>query len=569
MSGTELSPAWTLILGAALVPFLRGKVRGAWTLVLPIVGMVQLWLLPAGEFGQLEFLGEQLLLLRVDSWSVLFTLVFLIAALLSSIYALHVRDWVQPAAGLAYSGAAIGAVLAGDLLTLFVFWELTAVTSVFLIWARGGERAYRAGMRYIVIQILSGILLLFGALQQLIATGSLRFEHIGLDGPGGLLIFLAFGMKCAFPLLHNWLQDAYPESTEAGTVFLSAFTTKLAVYALARGFAGTEALIWIGATMTAFPIFYAVIENDLRRVLAYSLNNQLGFMVVGVGIGTELALNGTASHAFSHILYKALLFMSMGAVLYRVGTVNGTDLGGLYKSMPWTTTFCIVGAASISAFPLFSGFVSKSMILSAAASEGYLITWLVLLFASAGVFHHSGIKIPYFAFFAHDSGKRCREAPVNMLVAMAITATLCISIGVYPDPLYAMLPFAVNYVPYTASHVLTQLQLLVFSALAFSVLMRTGLYPPEKRLINLDSDWFYRRLAPDVVDWCYRSAKRLAEPVRKGVHQGFTVVNDFARRWHGEHSRLGGVQTVGTTIAIALFVFALLLVWELLSTLNR
>ncbi len=499
MSGTELSPAWTLILGAALVPFLRGTARALFTLALPIAGMVQLWLLPAGEFGQLEFLGEQLLLLRVDRWSVLFTLVFLIAALLSSIYALHVRDWVQPTAGLAYAGAAIGAVLAGDLLTLFVFWELTAVTSVFLIWARGSERAYRAGMRYIVIQLLSGMLLLFGALQQLAATGSLRFEHIGLDAPGGLLIFIAFGMKCAFPLLHNWLQDAYPEATEAGTVFLSAFTTKLAVYALARGFAGTEALIWIGATMTAFPIFYAVIENDLRRVLAYSLNNQLGFMVVGIGIGTELALNGTASHAFSHILYKALLFMSMGAVLYRVGTINGTDLGGLYKSMPWTTGFCIVGAASISAFPLFSGFISKSMILSAAAGEGHLITWLVLLFASAGVFHHSGIKIPYFAFFAHDSGKRCEEAPMNMLVAMAITAALCIGIGVYPDPLYAILPFAVDYVPYTGSHVLTQLQLLVFSALAFSVLMRTGIYPPEMRLVNLDSDWTYRRLGPMVV----------------------------------------------------------------------
>lgn len=499
MSGIELSPAWTLIAGAALVPFLRGAVRGAWTILLPLVGMLQLWLMPAGEFGQIEFLGEQLLLVRADRWSMLFSLIFLIAALVSSIYALHVRDWVQPVAGLAYAGAAIGAVLAGDLLTLFVFWELTAITSVFLIWARGSGRAYRAGMRYIVIQLLSGMLLLFGALQQLAATGSLRFEHIGLDAPGGMLIFLAFGIKCAFPLLHNWLQDAYPEATEAGTVFLSAFTTKLAVYALARGFAGTEALIWIGAVMAAFPMFYAVIENDLRRVLAYSLNSQLGFMVVGIGIGTELALNGTASHALSSVLYKGLLFMSMGAVLYRVGTANGTDLGGLYKSMPWTAGFCVVGAASIAAFPLFTGFISKSMILSAAAGEGLPVVWLVLLLAAAGAFLHTGIKIPYFAFFGHDSGKRCQEAPTNMLVAMAITAALCIGIGVYPAPLYAILPFPVDYVPYTGSHVLTQLQLLAFSALAFSVLMRTGIYPPELRLTNVDSDWVYRRLAPALV----------------------------------------------------------------------
>jgi multicomponent Na+:H+ antiporter subunit D len=229
-------------------------------------------------------------------------------------------------------------------------------------------------------------------------------------------------------------------------------------------------------------------------VLAYSLNNQLGFMVVGIGIGSELAINGTVAHAFCHILYKALLFMSMGAVLFRTGTVKGSELGGLYKSMPWTTGFCIVGAASISGFPLFSGFISKALIIAAAMDGGYFWTWIVLLFASAGVFHHSGIKIPYFAFFAHDSGKRCAEAPGNMLVAMAVTAGLCILIGVYPRPLYDILPYSVDFLPYTVEHVVSQLQLLMFSALAFTVLMRTGIYPPEMRLTNLDFDWVYRRL---------------------------------------------------------------------------
>ena len=305
---------------------------------------------------------------------------------------------------------------------------------------------------------------------------------------GPTLILVAFGIKAAFPLLHNWLQDAYPEATVTGTVFLSAFTTKLAIYALARGFPGTEMLVWVGATMTAFPIFYAVIENDLRRVLAYSLNNQLGFMVVGIGIGTELSLNGTVAHAFSHILYKSLLFMSMGAVLFRTGTIKGSELGGLYKTMPWTAGFCIIGAASISAFPLFSGFISKSLIVSAAAHEGHWVVWLVLLFASAGVFHHSGIKIPYFAFFQHDSGKRPEEAPTNMLVAMGIAAFFCVGIGMYPKPLYDILPYSVNFIPYTTTHVVTQLQLLFFSALAFGFLMRTGLYPPELRSTNLDFD---------------------------------------------------------------------------------
>ncbi len=556
MSGVELSPAWTLILGAALVPLLRGAPRAAWTLLLPIAGMVQLALLAPGEYGQLSFLGQELLLVRADRWSFVFGWVFLIAALLAAIYSLHVRDAIQPAAGLAYAGAALGAVFAGDLLTLFVFWELTAVTSVFLIWARRSERSYRAGMRYLLIQLASGMLLMFGAIQHLVETGSLRFDHLGLDAPGGLLIFLAFGMKCAFPLLHNWLQDAYPEATEAGTVWLSAFTTKLAVYALARGFAGTDALIWIGAIMTAFPIFYAVIENDLRRVLAYSLNNQLGFMVVGIGIGTELALNGTAAHAFTHILYKALLFMSMGAVLLRAGTANGSELGGLYRSMPWTAAFCIVGAASISAFPLFSGFVSKSMILSAAGMDGLVVTYLVLLFASAGVFHHSGIKIPYFAFFGHDSGKRCEEAPANMLIAMGIAAALCIGIGVYPAPLYAMLPYPVDYVPYTGSHVLTQLQLLMFSALAFCVLMYTRVYPPELRSVNLDTDWLYRRAGPVAA----RYGERVVNATRGAAWQATRALLGALETWtrylHGPQGPLGRTWASG---AMGLGVMLMLL----------
>lgn len=489
---TELNPGLTLIAGSLIIPLLKGRLRSLYLVLLPIAGLVHLSMLSDGTFGVFEFLGQSLETLRVDRWSMVFGWIFMIAALISAIYSLHLKLPLQATAGVAYAGSAIGAVFAGDLLTLFVFWELTAVTSVLLVWAGGTSSAYRAGMRYFYVQIASGVLLFFGAAMQLNATGSLSFNHIGLDAPGGWLIFLAFGIKCAFPLLHTWLQDSYPEASEVGTVFLSAFTTKLAVYALARGFAGTEILIPIGALMTAFPIFFAVIENDLRKVLAYSLNNQLGFMVVGIGIGTELSLNGTAAHAFTHILYKALLFMSMGAVLLRAGTVKGSELGGLYKSMPLTTVFCIIGAASISGVPLFSGFISKSMILSAAGQGAYLITWLTLLFASAGVFHHSGIKIPYFAFFAHDSGIRCKEAPVNMLVAMGIAAFLCLAIGMFPGPLYSMLPYAVDYEPYTASHVLSQLQLLMFSALAFSILMWTRIYPPELRAVNLDADWIWR-----------------------------------------------------------------------------
>ena len=557
---SSFNPGLILILGALPVPLMPHALRRYYLLVLPLVGLFFVHQLAPGTSVTMETFGITLELLRVDGLSKVWGYIFNIAAFLSMLFAWHVRDTMQHLSALVYAGAAIGAVFAGDLITLFVYWELTAISSVFLIWASRTERAYKSGMRYLIIQVGSGVILLSGILLWYAQTGSVAFNFIGIETLAGKLILVAFGIKCAFPLLHNWLQDTYPEATVTGTVVLSAFTTKLAVYALARGYAGTELLIYIGATMTAFPIFYAVIENDLRKVLAYSLNNQLGFMVVGIGIGTELALNGTASHAFSHILYKALLFMSMGAVLFRTGTCKGSELGGLYKSMPWTTGFCIIGAASISAFPLFSGFVSKSMILTAVAEDHRWFIWGVLLFASAGVFHHSGIKIPYFAFFAHDSGRRVKEAPWNMLVAMAITAFLCVFIGVYPAALYAILPFDVPYNPYTTTHVIGQLQLLFFSALAFTVLMMYRIYPPELKSTNLDTDWCYRRLIPGFLLWLGRNIGRLDHALRA---EAMVVLRDtmaVIERQFGARSALSSTLQAGT---MALIVLSVLLVFLL------
>lgn len=555
MTIEQLPPGLILIFGAFAVPFLRGPLRAAFMLALPVLGFWQLLRIAPGTYGETPFFDFTLVLFRVDGLSLIFGYVFFLAVMLSLVYALHVKDTVQQVAGLVYAGAAIGAVFAGDLISLFVFWELTAIASVVLIWAARTERSFKVGMRYLIIQVGSGVLLLAGTVLIVAETGSIAFDQIGIESLGGKLILLSFGIKAAFPLLHNWLQDSYPEATVTGTVFLSAFTTKLAIYALARGYAGTEMLIWVGAAMAAFPIFYAVIENDLRRVLAYSLNNQLGFMVVGIGIGTELSLNGTAAHAFAHIIYKALLFMSMGAVLHRVGTMKGSELGGLYKSMPLTTVFCIIGAASISGFPLLSGFVTKSMILTAAAEEGHWITWTILLFASAGVFHHSGIKIPFFAFFAHDQGHRVREAPFNMLVAMALASALCIYIGVYPWPLYAILPFPVDYAPYTVAHVVNALQLLAFAALAFAVLIRYGFYPKETPSTNLDTDWVYRRLLPDGIAAFMRALSQAGSELARWRDASLRFLLARVVHYHGPRGVMARTWPIG---GAALWVMVLL-----------
>jgi len=498
---TSLAPFLIFLAGGILVAITRGVTRSVILLAIPIVGALNLYTMGEGLYYQISLLNHELTLVRVDRLSTLFGYLFHLATFLGVIYSLHVKDTVQDVAGILYAGSALGAVFAGDLLTLFIFWELLALTSVFLILARRTTRSFRAAMRYLIVQVLSGVILLAGVLIHAHQTGSIAFNFIGLDGLASWLIFLAFGIKCGFPFLHNWLTDAYPEATPSGTVFLSAFTTKVAVYSLARAFPGTDLLIYIGAAMTMFPIFFAVIENDLRRVLAYSLINQIGFMVVGIGLGTALAINGAIAHAFNDVVFKGLLFMTMGAVLFRTGKINGSELGGLYKSMPFTTGFCIVGAASISAFPLFSGFVSKSMVMVAALEENQPVVWLALLFASAGVFHHAGIKIPFFAFFSHDSGIRTQEAPRNMLIAMGLAAVICIFIGSYPWLLYSMLPFPVEYAPYTWAHILTQSQLLFFSALAFCWLKLSGLYPPELPGINIDAEWSYRKGLPALVRW--------------------------------------------------------------------
>jgi multicomponent Na+:H+ antiporter subunit D len=561
MTAVELNPGLLMIVAGLVVALLPRMLRQAVALAAPAAAIAVLFATPIGAKAIATVAGLELTLLRLDALAFPFALIFLIAAVLNAIYAWHQDDRLQDSTALIYAGAAIGAVLAGDLATLFIYWELTAISSVFLILAAGTERAYRASMRYLVWQIGSGVLLLAGILMQWRSTGSLEFGAMQLGTIATWLIFIAFGIKCAFPFLHNWLQDAYPEATVTGTVVLSAFTTKLAVYAFARAFPGESLLIPIGAAMTCFPVFFAVIENDLRRVLSFSLNNQLGFMLVGIGVGTEIAINGAVSHAFAHIIYKSLLFMSMGAVLYRVGTVKASELGGLYKSMPWTTVFCIIGAISIAGFPLTSGFVTKNLTLTGAEDAGLFWIWLLLIFASAGVMEHSGIKIPFFAFFSHDGGHRVKEAPANMLLAMGIAAAGCIFIGLFPSVLYSILPYPVDKNPYTAASVITKTQLLVFAVLAFAILIRTGLYPKELPSTNLNTDWFFRVPGMAVV----RAVVRLSGAIGNMVG-GLAVslaawLKAIAVRHHGPDGVFGRTWPTGTmafwaTVMLGAYLFA-------------
>ena len=546
---TRIPPAFLLILGALLIPLFKGKIKSGFMLAIPVAAFIILWSMPNGSHWTLSVLDYDLILGRIDSLSRVFGYIFCLVTFIGLIFALNVDDDLQYCAAFVYAGGALGVTLAGDVFSLYVFWEIMAVASTFLILARRSKASQAASMRYILVHIFGGLCLLAGIVLYVQRTGTTEFDLLQLGGIDSYLIFVGIAVNAAIPPLHPWLSDAYPEATVAGAVFLSAFTTKSAVYVMARMFPGTELLIWLGAAMTVFPIFYAVLENDIRRVLSYSLINQVGFMLCGIGIGTALAINGTVSHAFCHILYKALLFMAAGSVLHVTGKIRCTDLGGLYKTMPLTCIFCLVGSASISAFPLFSGFVSKSMIVSAAGYDKLIIVWLMLQFASAGVVDHAGIKVPFFMFFDHDSGIRAKEPPLNMLIAMGIAASLCIFLGVYPYPLYDLLPYPVEYVPYTAAHVVGQLQLLMFGALAFCLLILSGYYPAEMRAINLDTDWFYRKLS--------RRIFRLSDTVLNKMNQVCETV--FTQK-------LTGNLAVWAKNGVARFLVILMLpVWKVLG----
>ena len=484
-------PALLFILGALPIPFLKGLVRKAYLILIPLLAILAVLTMQPGNYGQTQVIGQEILIAKVDKLSIVFATVFTIMALIGVIYALHLKHAGQHMAAFMYVGSALGVVLAGDYLTLYLFWEGMAFASAFLVFAQRSDAAVRAGFRYLMVHITGGVVLLGGIILHGGTTGSLLFGPIeGGMGAGAYLILAGFLLNAAVPPLNAWLTDAYPEATVTGAVFMSAFTTKTAVYVLARAFPGTELLVWLGTVMALYGVVFAVLENDCRRLLAYHIVSQVGYMVAGIGIGTEMAVNGATSHAFAHILYKALLFMGAGAVIYVTGRRKLTELGGLYKTMPLTVALYMVGAFAISAFPFFSGFVTKSMVIAAAGQDHRALVMLALTMASSGTFLHTGLKLPYYMFFGKDQQLAAHEPPRNMLVAMAIAAVLCIGIGVFPAPLYALLPYPVDFEPYTGAHVTESLGLLLFTALGFVLFLKA--LDPENT-ISIDTDWFYRK----------------------------------------------------------------------------
>lgn len=488
-----IHPATSFLLGAALLPlFKKYHAQKLWLVLIPLIAFIQINHLPE-SFGQVDYLGFELQFGRVDKLSHVFLHVFTLMALIGSIFSLHVKETGHHIAAWLYVAGSLGTTLAGDYLTVYIWWELMAVASVFLIWYRKKRQSINAGFRYILVHTTGGLILLGGIFLRYQAVGDMSFNLLSPDTAMfcDYLIMIGFMLNAAVPPIHAWLPDAYPEATVTGAVFMCAFTTKTAVYVLARGFAGFYALAVLGAIMTVYGVAYAVIENDARRILAYHIVSQVGYMVCGVGIGTAMAVNGACAHAYAHILYKALLFMGAGSVLEMTGRSKLNELGGIYKYMPRSLVFTVIGGVAISGFPLTSGFISKSMVIAAAHHEHMIVLMSLMMLAAVGTFLSVGIKLPYFIWFGpKDCGLKPKESYWNMQVAMGIAAFFCIFMGVYPDYLFNMLPNPVHWEPYTAYHLSETMQLFAFTGFGF-FLFRKYLTPHD--VSNLDLDWFYRK----------------------------------------------------------------------------
>jgi multicomponent Na+:H+ antiporter subunit D len=506
-------PVLPFVLAAALVPPTAPTGRRALSLAAPAASLWLLLSLGDGARILLPLFGQDWVLLRLDALGYVFALAFILYAFIAAIYAWQETGAGPKAASLGLCGAGVGVVLAGDLLSLFLFWEWLTITSLFLIWLGNTPGAWAAGLRYVAFHLLGALMLLVGILSR-VADGETGFAAMTLDHWSSWLILGGMLTNAAVPPLHAWLSDAYPRASVFGTVFLAAFTTKAAVYALARGFAGAEPLVWAGTVMALFGVVYAVLENDIRRLLAYHIISQVGYMVAGVGLGTALALNGTAAHAFSHIFYKGLLMMSAGAVIYATGRGTLTGLGGLAGSLRWVLVLMMIGAFSISGVPLFNGFVSKSMIVSAAGYADRGAVELLLLVASMGTFLHTGLKLPWFTFFGRDQGARVvRTVPASMYAAMGLAASVCVVTGLMPGAtLYVALPFDASYQPFTAHHVVESLQLLVGTALGFWLLRaKLGGEPTTSR----DVDVLYRQ----PISWLVGGAGTALEAAGQNVRR--------------------------------------------------
>jgi len=579
-------PFLPVALAAILLPFVGRRVGHALGVVATGVVVPYVWLVDDGQHLDVLLFGFEAVLFNVDAFTTLMGVIFGFIGAVAVTYSYYSgADSLQTAFALSCVASSLGAVFGGDWLTLVFFWELMAVTSTLLVWHYGG-RAVRAGFRYAVLHGIGGTLLLGAVVWHYVAVDSFLFAAAdgGLAGPvAPVLAALGIGVNVGFVGLHAWLPDTYPRPHVAASVFLCVYTTKTGVYGMYRAFPDGElAIAYMGGVMAVFGATYALFQNDMRRLLSYHIQSQVGYMVAGVGIGTALGQAGAMAHVFNHILYKGLLFMTAGVVIYRTGTESLKKLGGLGREMPVTAIAFTVAALSIAGFPLFNGFVSKGIIISASHydfADGPLafggrttLEWLLMI-GGVGTFL-SFIKFGYYAFLHGEYDGSVADANRGQTVAMLSVAALCVVFGVFDSALFALLPFDVTseavvshaYTTYTVDHVVEGVALAAIGLVGFVLIKRPlaslGKVPDVDSLYNPAALYGTRGVVVAVTE-LYAAVDRL-------VVRATRETTDALQRPAATVGRLTGREPddlrtgIGTSVALVVVVLVLVLAVSLL-----
>lgn len=487
-----------------------------------------------------------------------FAFIFVLVSFLSSLNGFHIRNKLHDCSSLFYAGSAIGVVTSSSWLNFLLCWEMMLLGSVFLVLSNNTSESRAAGIKYFYFHLISGSLVMFG-----IAMGGLAgkdFDGVVLTNtnePYTLLILLGVLINAAVPPLHSWVPDVYPKSSPVANVFLSAFTTKAAVYVLIKFFTALNPLIYIGAVMAIYGVLFAMKSNNIRQLLSYHIVSQVGYMITGVGIGTSFSIDGSTAHAFSHILYKGLLFMTASSLIYATGKEKISQLGGLLKKTPLIFVCFVVGALSIAGAPGFNGFISKSMIVESAHIAHLDKILIALNVASVGTFLSIGLKMGWFLFFGKSTAS-VKNLPTNMSLAMILSSLLCISFGVKPSLLYGLLPGKALiegsvYNPWEKIHVIHSLETLGVAILIF-LIFKKQIKPKDKEIKEFG--YFYSKILNSFLNTLISFSQKTSKSIEFEVSK---IVEASKQDISSENSTIIGenpskMATLGERLLTALFL---------------
>ena len=446
-----MNPGLIYLIGSIGLYIIKQEWRKYLALITAISAGVVLFILPQGQLLKLPFLDFELILLEVTPITRFIAIIFIFFNIASIIYGINLFTRKDYWLSYFYIGSSLTIILVGDFFSFYICWELMTISSYFLIFNNSQPLTRQTSYYYFVMHLVGAISLLWGILLHYSAVGSMALTTVQVGLP---FFILAVGIKLAFIGLHTWLPKNYANTPFYISVILSAYTTKVGVYACYKLLPTVDYLAYAGVISAVLGVIFALAQTKIRNILSYHIISQIGYMIVAleVSTSTSVSLIGGFFHLGNHILYKGLLFMTAGVVIYATDKEDLINLGGLYKELPYTTIYIIIAAASISGIPLFNGYVSK-LLIKKGVSDPILIWGMYLAGIGTSL---SFLKIIYFGFFRTPKQKvNIKQQPSSgMIISMGLLAAACVIIGLRPQVLLQVLGGINKEVHYFSLHYL-------------------------------------------------------------------------------------------------------------------